>query len=402
MRKHNINKLYWLNPIGIYAFWMLLMIYTYTIPNKNLITLFETPNFVSFENVLVYLLFFIVFCLGCFSASNSGFGTYKINESKEIKTYKLLFIIYFFANVIWYINLGITYGGNIYMLVLSNLTGYYNMFKVDGGHISGITTFTEIGIVVAPYGYYLWRKTRKKWILKSLVCLFFLNTLRALIFAERIAILNTFIPCFAIFILFYRGRHWNLIKYIPIFAIVILFVFFGIFEYFRSWLYYKDIYDGSFVTFIIDRVFVGYYSLSINNECLYMNKGGLNYFPNKILEWVWLLPGLSSIRTSFMPSYGDLLGKYANQEFNNFGGLLSCYTDLGFFGLLPQFVFGYIMYKSYKGFLYKRYMYTFIYAISIYALLELPRYFFWGSNRSFFVFIGLAIIRYNVLKKVKI
>lgn len=401
MTTQKLRKLYWINPVYIYAFWIFLVIYAYTIPNKDLQTLFQTSNYVSLENVIIYLFFFLVFCLGCLCAKHSHFEPYVVDETKEIKAYKILFYLYLFANLIWFINLYFTYGSDILISLLYNLTGYYNMFKDDGGRVSGITTFTEIGIVAAPYGFYLLKKTSNKWIKKSLVIIFVLNTLRSFIFAERIAVLEIALPCFAIWILFYKGKHWNFFKMIPIFAIVFLFVFFGLFEYFRSWAYYKDVYNGTFINFIINRVIVGYYTISVNNECLYLNKGGCNYFPLEILEWLWLLPGFNTLAAerAISTASGVSLADYANPEFNNLGGLLSCYTDLGFFGVIPQFIFGYIVYKAYRGYLLKKYIYAFIYAISLYALLELPRYFFWGSGKAFFCFIGLIIIRYIVIRK---
>ena len=72
-----------------------------------------------------------------------------------------------------------------------------------------------------------------------------LNTFRSLIFAERIAILEVLLPMLVIWISFYNGKYNKLFRFVPLIAIVFLFIFFGIFEYFRSWIYYKNYYDGT-------------------------------------------------------------------------------------------------------------------------------------------------------------
>lgn len=395
------KNVYWLNPKLLYFIWILLVIYTYNISNKNIETLFDTLNYVTIGNVFVYIIFFIVFCLGCNFASRSEYNTYDIDEYKELKTYKLLFIIYLLSNFVWYINIYMTYGASIVLGLLGNLTGYYEMFKDDGGRISGITTFTEIGIVTAPYGMYLFKKTKNKKIYLSLIIILCLNTIRSFIFAERIAILEVLLPMLIIWLSFYNGKYNKSFKFVPIFSILFLFVFFGIFEYFRSWMYYRNVYDGTFIQFVIDRVIIGYYSISINNECLFLNKSVCCYFPSRILEWLWMLPGFSGFSENFTSKMNyDLLADYANPEFNNIGGLLACYSDLGFLGVVPQFIFGYYVYKSYIGYLNGHYLYSLVFSISVYAILELPRYFFWGSKRAFFVFVGLFIIRFLVLKKI--
>ena len=275
------------------------------------------------------------------------------------------------------------------------------MFKDGGGRISGITTFTELAIVVAPLNTYLWCISKKKIYRNMYIFLLFISILRAIIFSERLAVLEIIIPSLVIY--FYYGKIFrsSIIKFAPILGVLFLLIVFGSFEYFRSWDFYKEAYDGNIISFTVDRVF-GYYSISINTECIWINFMEPKFFLDHSLSWLWNLPAFSSVKdVLWQQPQINILERWGNPEFNNPGGLLFAYNDLGFFGLIIQFIFGRFVGIVYRGYCKKGFISSLWYSATYLCMLELPRYFFWGSPRAFFAIVAIFVIQFCLSKRTK-
>ena len=80
-------------------------------------------------------------------------------------------------------------------------------------------------------------------------------------------------------------------------------------------------------------------------------------------------------------------------EFNNSSGLLAFYSNFGFFGIPLQVIFGYLIGRSYRMFKRGNILGIVIYSYVVYLLLELPRFFSFGTLQ-FFLFYGCS---FNIL-----
>lgn len=363
--------------------------------------MYDVPIYVNAYDILLHVLFFLIFILGFYSYKSRKTKItpiYRYPPYKLIKIYKITYAITVAAYIIWFINIYRLYGSGLVFNLMHNLTGYAETFKGQT-NISGITTFTELGIVVAPLNMYLWCITKKY--KKNLIFLFILATLRAAIFAERLAIIELVLPSLVIYAYYGKIFRKKIIQFAPLLGILLLLLVFGSFEYFRSWEYYKESYEGNIVSFVVDRVF-GYYSIAVNTECIQVNFLNAKYFFAETLGWLWQIPGFSLLPDLFMTNPKiDFLTKWGNPEFNNPGGLLFAFKDFGYFGILIQFLFGRFVAIAYRGYCRYDFISSLWYSVSFLCMLELARYFFWGSNRAFFPIIGILIIQY-FLKYIKV
>lgn len=95
----------------------------------------------------------------------------------------------------------------------------------------------------------------------------------------------------------------------------------------------------------------------------------------------------------FVLCIGAYLIWFGNPEFNNSSGLLAFYSNFGFFGIPLQVIFGYLIGRSYRMFKRGNILGIVIYFYVVYLLLELPRFFSFGTLQ-FFLFYGCS---FNIL-----
>ena len=408
MSSYNLKDIWWLNPIYIYTGFMLMIFYSFTIDSGVMNNLYGEPNYINLYDIFVYVIFFLAFFFGFLSYQRSFFKPFSPPYKSLYKGYIILIIITFLAYTIWFINLWRIYGASIVLNLLVDIGSQYDLFRDEGkgGKISGITTFTEIGIMAAPLGTYIimqFREKKNKIIKISLIILFIVSALRAAIFAERIAMLEVVIPSLIVVIAYNKGKHRRLMKIAPVFGILFLFLVFGLFEYNRSWIrHYNQIYNGDIVSFVIDRV-LGYYIVVFNTECIQVNFVPIKWFPQDTLWWLWNFPGMSNVPYEITGIKIDYLARWGNPEYNNNGGILTYYRDFWFFGVILQFFLGHIIKRLYVRYINRNFWGLIIFPIIIYGLLELPRYPFFSSFKMFFVVVATIlfawVMKISYLKK---
>lgn len=250
--------------------------------------------------------------------------------------------------------------------------------------IAGVTSLTQLTpILSAILGFF--RLHALPWKIHFLfVALFGLT--RAVLNAERLSIFEFLVP-FAVIHMFYASK----IRWKRVIPIVLTFpLIFAMFEYTRSWTnYYSRAFDGSFLEFIALRLF-SYYATSVNNGFLLIDKIGQGprhpfYSFNFFYEFPIYGEEIVIGNEIYDPREGLLtfLRVYSNPEFNNPGGLTSLVLDFGwvlaFFYLL---LIGFLI-----GMLWKRALEddraAFLYSALFLGIMELPRYYFFGSSRFF-------------------
>ena len=396
-------SIWWLNPTIIYIAMTLIAFYACSISERSYWLLYGVRGkYVSAAYLIMYVLSAFLFCLGCKSAKT--LHDVQLMDAIKLKdVYKYLLFVVVVAYGIWFVRFVSIHGLSNFFSFLKPtvLAAKASVFRLNSGRIPGITSMTEFGVVVAPLSVILFTISReKKYILHFLV-LCILATIRAVLFSERLAIIEILTPSIIVFLALHRYR--KLYVFLPIVAIVFLFVFFGVFEYSRSWSrYYVNVYHGTYAEFIINRV-MGYYAIAVNTECTAITYFEPCYFPNRLLLWLWQFPLLNKVPDMISPdsNVAKLLAAYGNPEFNNPGGMLTAVCDFGAIGLVFSFFFGRIVGGVYKSFRKGGLRGMIFYPICFLALVELPRYFYFGNQRAFFVLVGMYIM-YEKTKRNKI
>ena len=399
------SNLWWFNPINIYCLLLLLVSYSVIITPKNYNFLYGVATkAISFEYLIIYLFSFIFFYFGVKTSSYSN-NCITIEDCDYLnRLYKWLFILCLSAYVIWFISFALVFGFGSLFTFLDPIAMTNNMyiFKQNSGRIPGITSITELGVVITPMSYLLYKKTYKKIYLYHLAILFVLSLIRSVLFSERLAFLEIFVPLIVVFIAMKDYKIYY--KYLPILGVIGLFFMFAIFEYVRSWSsYYVNYYDGTFFQFVLDRI-VGYYAVAFNTECLYIEHSDTPYFPFRLLEWCWKIPFMEDIPTfwGIQNDFGRILEVYANPEYNNPGGLLIAVSDFGLIGLLFSFFLGRFFGSMYMSFRNGQLLGFILYPACFLCMLELPRYFYFSGKRAIYVIIGMLVIyiKINKIKKI--
>jgi hypothetical protein len=183
---------------------------------------------------------------------------------------------------------------------------------------------------------------------------------------------------------------------------------FGLFEYFRSWQFYRTRGDLSFVEFASNRL-AGYYATAINNGQVILDH---LTFPGRLpfdtVEAFWSLQGIYQLRlyevlggherpynkTDYRDSpYFHALDQVANPEFNNPSGYVAPFADYGHVGGLVFFAaLGVIAGLLYRGFCRGHVAGLLIYPYCFTGLVELPRYMYWFQGRCTYSWIALFAV----------
>ena len=261
--------------------------------------------------------------------------------------------------------------------------------------ISGLTTWVQLGIpassFIAMSRLFLPDRTRANiWLL----VLTFLGAARAILLAERLAIIEVSLAILVTMAIVSESRTFS--KKLNFSALALplwigLPVVFGAFEYLRSWAAYYSGVKSSFLEFVTQRL-LGYYATALNNAELV--GGELDSGTNLSLLF----------HTNFFGSNGGdllpaLLGSSANPEFNNVSGLtLPFYIFSPFFGFLVMLIFGGYFRALVVRLNSGNFVAVSLYSISTVAILELVRIFYIGDGR-FLPVLVVTFLLFPILKR---
>jgi hypothetical protein len=178
-------------------------------------------------------------------------------------------------------------------------------------------------------------------------------------------------------------------------------VIFGVFEYSRSWQFYKLQGDTDFPRFVVDRL-SAYYATSINNGEITLKYGHyVGQFPNESLGALWTTPGLAQLhlysRLSGLVDPGvvfpTLWEQYGAPQFTNPGGLQTPLYDFGRVGgCVYMAIAGLVLGIVYRAFRESQPMGLFLYPILFTGVLEIPRYVYWPEGRVVPSYVALLLV----------
>lgn len=310
------------------------------------------------------------------------------------------------------------YAGFGYLIVRSGLSplqlfsGYGSGLLVRDiiGTIPGITTLTQLGIVAVIVSAVLLMHEWSRVEMYKITAVLALAVLRAFVFSERLAIMELAVPLIVLLVAnmsLRGGSQRRLVRFMPGILLAATFATFAIFEYFRSWTFYRMHTTSSYLDFVLSR-FAGYYTTALNNGQLVLDhQRWPNRLPYDTIEALWVAPGIESAQlyeklgghappNTRVPTdslYNDVLFQFANPEFNNQSGYTGPFADYGPIGGLVCFLLiGLIAGVLYTQFCRGRSFGLFLYPFAFIGLLELPRYFYWSQGRASYVWIGLIVV----------
>jgi len=174
-------------------------------------------------------------------------------------------------------------------------------------------------------------------------------------------------------------------------------LFFGIFEYNRSWVaYYQYRYD-SLWSFAVERMGI-YYVTALNNICGLLDQTAWPTFSGEFtFYWLHRFPLIGSLITEVFGSsarleFDNFLTANGIEEFNNTTGILVAHLDWGTIGgSLFLFALGLFAGRAFRAFRELNGFLQYFYPVILYSLFEVLRIGYLYDGRSVTALIGLLI-----------
>ncbi|MED1439509.1 O-antigen ligase [Aeribacillus composti] len=394
----DIKSFWWTNPGKIIFFFIVPVYVIIFLFSANSPSINGTFNFFDFE---IFFQGLILLCL--FGFTLGIFSNVSLTKNYEIKiniiTLDFVAIFTIIAYFFWFGELIRNF--DLIINILSGNSTYASGVRMYINTIPGITTLSQFGVVyVTLYKYFVnFKNVILKKHYKFLYWIILILTLfRTIVWSERLALIEILIPIILLSKL--KLKVYKKIRVIlflgPYMGVLFLYLYFGIFEYFRSWAsYYKFIYDN-YWGFIFDRI-SNYYLTALNNGAGVINVFNSSFDFQYTFAWVYKFPILGEVLrdyTGLKSTLNIFLDNYGNREFNNLAGIFAVYHDFGFLGAsVVMVVLGIIV-----GLLYNLYSKNSIIGVLLYPtffifLLEILRIFYIGEPRTTpIIFLSLLLL----------
>jgi len=308
------------------------------------------------------------------------------------RAYVLLIALTLFGYGVW-LAVGLTRGltfGDV-RTVLATQDNFNLPIKDKLATLPGITTLTQAAIPAAVIGVLLDAHRPNSVVRWGYRVIIALAVARAFLLAERLAVAEIVVPVIVVRATLThrrtgpRGRRF--VAMAPVIGLLVLLAGFSISEYSRSWNWYSDQTDRSFVDFASERL-LGYYATSHNNGALLLDHGDVvGNVPYHTTAFVWQVPPGSQFSAGLADDVDDdrrrVLRGFGNPEFNSPGGIASIVIDNGVVGgTVFAFGLGLVLGGLHLGFLHGRLPGLLLYPVAFTGLLELPRYLYWFQGRA--------------------
>lgn len=316
------------------------------------------------------------------------------------RTLVVLFLITIAAYVVWFSSL-IAHPAAIAGVFLLHKGAIYTSRGLLGT-TPGITTFTQAGIVFSSIvgvrlmaGGHL---SHRMWTL--FYVLLAITLFRVVVMSERLAIIEFMVPMLPFIVArIYKRKSLRWAIWLgPFFAVSTLIVFFGVTEYFRSWInHYSDV-DSSYFEFVINRIGV-YYTYAINTGFGVLNahQDG-SWFPVYSFSWLLNIPGVANIvHISQTQRLAAFLSLYGDAQFNNVSGVVTWVIDFGWIGAtLVAVANGTLIGMAWRGYVRGEGLLRYLYPVLAVGMFDMIREPYLGQGRSFLPIVLMLVCYYCV------
>lgn len=288
-------------------------------------------------------------------------------------------------------------------LLLQTLTSqenYGGRLKELFAPVTGITTLTQVGIAYVVLAMLLWSAGRREGLVLRLSVITALALVRSFFLTERLALIEVLVPL-VLLLAVARQRQGDLRASLsPVLALPGLVVLFGVFEYSRSWTYFRSRTTATYPEFVLDRL-AGYYATAFNNGAAQLVDGRYEgRLPYGTIEAFWTAPGVAQLELYERLSgrnaaevYQEVLRRQANPEFNNPCGLCTPFVDFGTAGgLVVLLLLGVLAGAAWVGFRDGRPLGLLFYPMIFLGLLELPRFLYIAQGRVVPAVVALGTV----------
>lgn len=262
--------------------------------------------------------------------------------------------------------------------------------------VPGITTMSQFGIAMAVLAGLLWFRAPCRTARRFFLAIVALTLVRALVRAERLALLEMLVPfCVALLPGLIRRQGWRpgfriALLALPLLAVATLFGFFMVAELGRS--YRAKVREGThrgLVQYSAVRL-AGYYGTALNNGAFLSRQLDHGPLPYYVLDWLWRFPGVDDVvDVRQLTGVGErdfevLLDADLNPEFNNPSGFFAYRHDFGPAGVVVFFA----VLGAGAGWLFVRFRAgrlsgLLLYPVAVNGLLEISRLPYLSGSRVF-------------------
>jgi hypothetical protein len=406
----SLRRLWWLDPVWPFAAVVGVTIVVACLQSDAAFELYGTPKYVLPWHVLLAAGAILAFLVGRRLAETTGRTPEPTSASCNHIVrgwFHLTAALTVFGYTVW-LAVGIKNGFSAALitelLFTDNPTLADHIRTELFPTLPGVTTCTQFGVPSMLLGLWLYFRGERQ-VLWGLGVLAVLALLRAIVFSERTAVLELVVPGVLVGLrLCVLGRPlpgWCRagLQIAPLAGPLALVLFFGSFEYFRSWRYYKEDFD-SYAEFTVWRL-SGYYTTAHNNGAMALETHQPRPLPYYTLRPLWLFPGVRNSPfgyeqlTGFDPeeNHTRMLERYGNIELNNEGGLFQPAIDFGLAGsLLFWCGYGFMAGRFYRGFQAGTLAGVTIYPLIYLSILEVPLVLFLCYPRLFPGLVTLVVV----------
>lgn len=367
----------------------------------------ESPKFLVGEYVfgLTTGIAALFLGLGVTRALNlkNGSATLSLSE-RQVRylrsAYRALFLLTICGYILW-VGAAVAQGVGLgdLIAVLAREAGAISDVKSNSRPIGGLTTLTQFGPLAVALGVLLQKLGQGN---RSYLWILALSLLRVFFYAERLALIELLVPYLLMSVLLVqRGKRTRrIISFAPVIVVPLVWGVFAVSEYTRSWVYYQEIVDMSFMRWVTLRL-LGYYTTSFNHSALFAEVYGTSDAPPYFsVQALWDAPvigsmvqhpGINGIDVTGWWGYALYLN--SNPEFNNPGSFLVTYAEFGSttsaaIWLAVGLLIGVIFARMSKGSVPALLAYSCLFV----GILELPRFIYWSQGRATPALLALLVI----------
>ena len=391
-------RIWWLKPDRLVFAFILPLLWVFFLLSGHLLAERNVADFFTFGACIALSALLVAYAIGAFFSYKLRVPAIAVRSISE-RWFHFFFILTFAAYIIWFIPIFRNFG--VVLAIAAGTPDSVYLARNMLATMPGITTFTQADIAFVCLlsmrmidGFSI-----PKIIKREAILIFLLAAFRTLVMSERLALIEVAVPMIPAVLVHMRGkliRYFKVLNLAPFLGIFMLIVFFGVTEYFRSWVNFYSMRDTSFTDFIINRI-ATYYIYAINTGLGAVDRFYSHYnFPCYSFYWLLRMPVVGESIDKFFHVYNptkQVLSAYADPQFNNVSGLVALVWDFGWVGsLFVCSISGIVTGLAWKSLACGRGALRYFYPILYVGLLDLLREPYLGQGRSFVPIVLLLIM----------